>query len=72
MLLRKSLDGLSHVTPGQPLRWEIEQSSIQTGVLQFFLHEWRRCVCRLCASHLSRVESELQIRLRQENVAVRA
>ena len=28
----------------------------------FFLHEWRRCVCRLCTSHLSRVESELQIR----------
>ena len=30
----------------------------------FFLHEWRRCVCRLCTSHLSRVNIELPARLR--------
>ena len=30
----------------------------------FFLHEWRRCVCRFCTSHLSRVKIELQARLR--------
>ena len=30
----------------------------------FFLHEWRRCVCRLCTSHLSRVNRELPARLR--------
>ena len=29
----------------------------------FFLHEWRRCVCRLCTSHLGRVSWELQARL---------
>ena len=29
----------------------------------FFLHEWRRCVCRLCTSHLSRVSRELPARL---------
>ena len=29
----------------------------------FFLHEWRRCVCRLRTSHLSRVSRELQARL---------
>ena len=29
-----------------------------------FLHEWRRCVHRLCTSHLSRVNRELPARLR--------
>ena len=29
-----------------------------------FLHEWRRCVCRLCTSHLSRANRELPTRLR--------
>ena len=32
--------------------------------ISVFLHEWRRCVCRLCASHLSRVNRELPARLR--------
>ena len=30
---------------------------------RIFLHEWRRCVCRFCTSHLSRVKMELQTRL---------
>ena len=37
-----------------------EQASF-TGIV-FFLHEWRRCVCR-CTSHLSRVKKELLDRL---------
>ena len=37
-----------------------------------FLHEWRRCVCRLCTSHHSRVASELQIRLRHKRKTNRA
>ena len=36
--------------------------SIGTRVV-FFLHEWRRCVCRSCTSHLSRVKKELLDRL---------
>ena len=36
---------------------------IPDGKLAFvwerLLHEWRRCVCRLCTSHLSRVKREL-------------
>ena len=31
----------------------------------FFLHEWRRCVCRSCTSHLSRVKKELLARLHE-------
>ena len=34
------------------------------GYDALFLHEWRRCVCRLCTSHLSRVNRELPARLR--------
>ena len=41
-----------------------EGPCIGADMLARFLHEWRRCVCRSCTSHLSRVKKELLDRLR--------
>ena len=55
-----SVTGSSHSPWGRSsLRSLIDLRTLRT----FFLHEWRRCVCRSCTSHLSRVKKELLDRL---------
>ena len=45
-----------------PMLCTVKNGNWQIGT-GFFLHEWRRCVRRLCTSHLSRVSRELPARL---------